>query len=90
MSDWSPWGACSKTCNDGLQTRSRTVLVEQEGNGRTCPTLTAQQPCREKLCGEHVSIVYCSLQYDLLIRECTSQCSSCTSSMVVLISTLAD
>ena len=45
VGDWSPWGTCSATCNDGTKTRSRGVLQQAENGGVVCPLLKEVEPC---------------------------------------------
>ncbi|KAI8477693.1 Hemicentin-1, partial [Branchiostoma belcheri] len=33
---WSPWSACSSSCNNGIRTRTRTCTTAEHG-GRSCP-----------------------------------------------------
>ena len=55
ISQWTPYGSCSKTCGAGLQEERRTVLVEPKNDGLPCPTeLVRQSYCNlvncEKRC----------------------------------------
>jgi competence ComEA-like helix-hairpin-helix protein len=53
VSEWGEWGACSKTCYNGLsnwkwaptQYRSRTVTAEVANGGSVCPELRESRPC---------------------------------------------
>lgn len=36
-SEWSDWGACSKSCGPGTQTRTRRIIEQPKGNGEPCP-----------------------------------------------------
>lgn len=49
VSEWSAWGACTKTCGGGAQTRTRTVTVDQSG-GSKCPALSDQRACNKSVC----------------------------------------
>jgi hypothetical protein len=39
---WSAWGACSVTCGNGSQSRSRTTVRLPVGRGRACSTLNSE------------------------------------------------
>lgn len=41
VSDWSDWGPCE----NGSQTRTRTILVSPENGGESCPVLTEVREC---------------------------------------------
>ena len=46
---WEEWSDCSKKCGGGSQTRSRPVLVAQQGNG-TCGSTTQSRDCNTQSC----------------------------------------
>ena len=50
VSDWGDFGACSKTCGGGTQTRTRTVVTSPANGGSSCPALTESQPCNTQAC----------------------------------------
>lgn len=50
VSNWSAWSACSATCGGGTQTRTRTVLVQPENGGQSCPALSETQACNTQNC----------------------------------------
>uniref|UniRef100_H2ZLH0 Spondin-like TSP1 domain-containing protein n=1 Tax=Ciona savignyi TaxID=51511 RepID=H2ZLH0_CIOSA len=46
VSSWSSWGDCTASCGGyGTQTRSRTVTVNPENCGSSCPGLTDSKAC---------------------------------------------
>lgn len=50
VSDWSAWSVCSVTCGGGTRTRTRTITVLPENNGRPCPSLAESSQCNTSLC----------------------------------------
>ena len=50
VSEWLPWGACSKTCGFGRQERHRTILKRASGRGQYCPVLREDKTCAMKAC----------------------------------------
>ena len=50
VSDWNPWGACSKTCGGGTMKRTRTVTTPSSGNGTACPVLEETSSCNNQEC----------------------------------------
>ncbi|XP_062578222.1 mucin-like protein [Saccostrea cucullata] len=52
LSDWSAWGACSLTCGNGTQTRTRSCNnPTQEGAGAPCTGETTEaQSCNTNIC----------------------------------------
>ena len=44
LSEWGPWSACSTTCGNGTQSRSRTVVAPAR-NGGSCDSTTQSQSC---------------------------------------------
>uniref|UniRef100_H3A3L8 Spondin-like TSP1 domain-containing protein n=2 Tax=Latimeria chalumnae TaxID=7897 RepID=H3A3L8_LATCH len=56
-SDWSPWSACSKTCQSGnlspgYRTRTRNIKHIAIGSGKECPPQEEKEACN--LEGEHL------------------------------------
>lgn len=47
VSPWSAWSACSAECNDGEQSRTRTIINKDMSrvNMASCPPLTDKQTC---------------------------------------------
>ncbi|XP_019378020.1 PREDICTED: thrombospondin type-1 domain-containing protein 7B [Gavialis gangeticus] len=52
LSKWSSWSQCSHTCGVGGQmTRTRSIIMQAQGEGRPCPTqLTQYRNCPVKPC----------------------------------------
>lgn len=50
VSDWSPWSKCSKDCETGFKTRSRTVTTQPAHGGKACPHLGEEHTCNVKPC----------------------------------------
>eukprot|EP01012_Entosiphon_sulcatum_P049575 TRINITY_DN6820_c0_g1_i6.p1 TRINITY_DN6820_c0_g1~~TRINITY_DN6820_c0_g1_i6.p1 ORF type:complete len:7637 (+),score=112.47 TRINITY_DN6820_c0_g1_i6:5459-28369(+) len=50
VSDWSPYGACDKTCGTGSQIRTRHVIVAPSNGGAACPTLEDRLTCNTNPC----------------------------------------
>ncbi|XP_029315244.1 thrombospondin type-1 domain-containing protein 7B isoform X2 [Cottoperca gobio] len=45
VSDFTSWSSCSKTCDAGLQHRTRHVLAMSMYGGASCPNLTETRTC---------------------------------------------
>lgn len=45
VSDWSPWGACSRSCGIGEMQRRREVLKHARRGGKVCPPLLETKWC---------------------------------------------
>ncbi|TDH04501.1 hypothetical protein EPR50_G00153140 [Perca flavescens] len=61
LSPWTPWSLCSHTCSgkntDGKQTRARSILAYNAGEGGIqCPNISALQEVRN--CNDHPCTVY--------------------------------
>jgi hypothetical protein len=50
VSMWSEWDKCSQECGSGVQSRSRSIVVEALRAGLACPALSQSQKCNDKSC----------------------------------------
>lgn len=50
VSAWSSYSACSTTCGGGTQTRTRTITVQSENGGASCPATTDSRQCNTQPC----------------------------------------
>jgi len=50
VSGWGAWSTCSKQCETGERTRTRTVTVPPVGTGAACPALTESGTCNPHPC----------------------------------------
>jgi hypothetical protein len=50
LSDFGDWGACSKSCGAGIQSRTRADNVQAAHGGRPCPTPSETQTCNTHNC----------------------------------------
>eukprot|EP01060_Flectonema_neradi_P009550 TRINITY_DN167_c0_g1_i1.p2 TRINITY_DN167_c0_g1~~TRINITY_DN167_c0_g1_i1.p2 ORF type:complete len:582 (+),score=135.94 TRINITY_DN167_c0_g1_i1:1589-3334(+) len=50
VSEWSDWGTCSVPCGTGIRARTRTVLVDPQFGGTSCPQLIEQEVCNTHVC----------------------------------------
>ena len=50
VSGWGSWGACSRTCGKGVQSRSRSITTSPQHGGASCPALTSSQKCNTHTC----------------------------------------
>merc|ERR1711871_131826 len=49
VSGWGEWSKCTRTCDGGMKTRTRTVIQKAQ-TGSTCPSLTESAPCGNTNC----------------------------------------
>ena len=50
-SEWSEWGACSKSCGGGTRRKSRECVDSRDANGNPCNAdLENEEPCNEQPC----------------------------------------
>jgi hypothetical protein len=50
VSEWSTWGACTKSCSGGTQERTRTVTTVASLGGRACPVMSEDRACSSHSC----------------------------------------
>lgn len=50
VSPWSAWDDCSASCGGGFQYRYRTVAVQPENGGNSCPPLSSSRACNPDAC----------------------------------------
>ena len=48
VSDWSDWSGCSKPCDSGVQTRTRSIVNQPVGS--ICPNLSETRSCNTQAC----------------------------------------
>jgi hypothetical protein len=53
---WSEFGACSKTCGDGVQTQTRKISIPAKNGGKACGPLTQSLPCKDDPCPIHCQV----------------------------------
>ena len=51
--EWGKWSACTKTCHDGKQTRTRAVNMAAVFGGAACGDLAQERACNEGPCPIH-------------------------------------
>lgn len=45
VTQFSPWSPCSKTCDNGTQSRARRVVIPPSNGGQGCPPLSETMAC---------------------------------------------
>merc|ERR1719235_3085839 len=50
QSKWSGWSKCSKDCEGGAQSRTRSILVQPKNGGSACNTAAETRPCNTGSC----------------------------------------
>jgi hypothetical protein len=50
VSGWGSWGVCSKSCDGGSNSRSRTVTSKGNHGGAICPELMESHECNNHAC----------------------------------------
>jgi hypothetical protein len=50
VSAFTGWSGCSKACEGGTQSRSRSVTVQPQNGGNACPALTESRSCNTQAC----------------------------------------
>ena len=50
LSEWSPWSDCSKACDRGKRTRTRTIVTHPKYDGKPCLHLIEEEECNAQAC----------------------------------------
>lgn len=66
---FSGWTQCTKSCQGGIQQRTRTVTTASEHGGAACPNLEETQACEKQPCPED-----CHVSGWHPWSECTKEC----------------
>jgi hypothetical protein len=74
MSPWSMYSTCSRDCDGGTRSRTRTVLIRAHDGGRECANLKEEETCNTQSC---VSID-CRVTQWGNFDECSKMCGSGT------------
>jgi hypothetical protein len=56
VNDWSEWSNCNKPCGGGQMTRTRTIRVQPQYGGMSCPSLSDVQDCNANPCPVNCSV----------------------------------
>ncbi|CAK0836936.1 unnamed protein product [Prorocentrum cordatum] len=57
MSQWSGWSGCSKECGEGVQGKTRSILVRPKNGGTECDTTLEEQPCNTGSCDRDCTLM---------------------------------
>mmetsp|Transcript_136131 Transcript_136131/g.271529 ORF Transcript_136131/g.271529 Transcript_136131/m.271529 type:complete len:1062 (+) Transcript_136131:111-3296(+) len=50
MSKWSGWSKCSKECESGIQSKTRSILTKPRNGGETCDATSEERVCNTGSC----------------------------------------
>jgi uncharacterized protein YegL len=56
QSRWSSWSKCTKDCEGGSQSRTRSVLVQPKNGGTACNTAAESRPCNTGSCDRNCKL----------------------------------
>ena len=70
MSEWSGWSKCTKDCESGVETKTRSVLTKPKNGGKGCDTVQEERPCNTGSCDRD-----CKLDDWSAWSPCTMACS---------------
>merc|ERR1712032_997948 len=70
MSQWSGWSKCTKDCESGVETKTRSVLTKPKNGGKGCDTVQEERPCNTGSCDRD-----CKLDDWSAWSPCTMACS---------------
>ena len=66
VGEWDSWGACSSTCDGGVQHSTRPMVRTNAHGGKRCPALAREQPCASIKC-------FCFADWGFF-SECSASC----------------
>jgi len=70
MSRFSEWSACTKECEGGVQSRTRSIITVPKNGGEFCDVLSETQACNTGSCDRD-----CRLERWTALTPCTQACS---------------
>merc|ERR1719281_557927 len=56
QSKWSGWSKCSKECEGGAQSRTRSILVQPKNGGSACNVAAESRPCNTGSCDRNCKL----------------------------------
>jgi hypothetical protein len=75
VSEWLPWGSCSKACGGGTESRTRKVTTQVKDGGKKCPAVEQRKSCNIGSCSDE-----CKLKEWTPWSACSRRCKFSTTS----------
>jgi len=57
MSAWSGWSKCTKDCESGVETKTRSVLTKPKNGGMGCDSVQEERPCNTGSCDRDCTLL---------------------------------
>lgn len=80
VSEWTNYSPCSAECGDGYQTRTRTIIKNEENGGKICPNVKEENKCKIKSCP-----IDCGLSEWQPWSTCANSCDIQTRNRTILV-----